>query len=87
MRSISSHRGIVRLAAPALAILLVAACTEPEQDVRSPAPTGSLSPAVSASPGAGGYSRGDAGTMGSSEPAVLDAGANVANAPSRAAGQ
>jgi hypothetical protein len=31
-----------------VAVLFIAACTEPASDVRSPAPTGSLTPATSA---------------------------------------
>jgi hypothetical protein len=37
-----------RLIGVVAALLLVAACTEPANDVRSPAPTGSLTPATSA---------------------------------------
>ena len=37
-----------RLVAVLAAILLVAACTDEGNDVRSPAPTGSLTPATSA---------------------------------------
>jgi hypothetical protein len=64
LRSTLHQRRIGRLAAYAGAILLVAACTEPAQDLRSAAPTGSLTPAASASAstGASGYSRGNYGT-------------------------
>lgn len=88
MRSILNHLRIGRLAGLAAAILLVAACTEAGQDVRSAAPTGSLAPAASASAstGAGGYSRGDYGTEASAEPSSGGAQAYMVNASSGSVG-
>ena len=52
MRSTQSHRRVGPLAVALGAVLLLAACTDDGNgsDVRSPAPTGSLTPASSASP-------------------------------------
>src|SRR5260221_3999151 len=73
MRSTRTHLRIGRLAVVIGVLLLVGACTEPGGDVRSPAPTGSLTPARSAEASdstAGGYTRGD---YGSEAPASSDA--------------
>jgi hypothetical protein len=48
MRSIPNHLRVGWLIALIVAVLLVAACTDGNDDVRSPAPTGSLTPATSA---------------------------------------
>jgi predicted lipoprotein with Yx(FWY)xxD motif len=70
MRSIPNPRATGRLAALLGALLVVAACTDGGgSDVRSAAPTGSLTPATSAeasaSTSAGGYTRGDYADQGS----------------------
>ena len=62
MRLIPNDARSGRLVFLIAGILLVAACTDGGNDVRSPAPTGSLTPASSAeapaSPSGGGYLRG-----------------------------
>jgi len=63
MRSTRSRRRLGQLIALVATILVLAACTDDGTDVRSPAPTGSLTPAstagASASPAAGGDLGGD----------------------------
>jgi len=88
MRSIPNHPRIGRLAGFVAAILLVTACTEAGQEVRSAAPTGSLSPAASASAstGGGGYSRGDYGTAATAKPSSGGAEAYVVDAASGSVG-
>ena len=58
MRSTRNRRRVGHLTALVATILVLAACTDDGTDVRSPAPTGSLTPAstaeASASPAAGG---------------------------------
>jgi hypothetical protein len=76
MRTTPSHP-VGRLVAMLGAILLVAACTEPGGDnVRSPAPTGSLTPAssaeASASPSSGGDLRGAGGNDSGAGISLLD---------------
>lgn len=85
---IPNHLRIGRFAALAAAILLVAACTEAGQDVRSASPTGSLTPATSASAstGVGGFSRGDYGTQASAETSSSGAKTYVVNASSGSIG-
>jgi len=99
MRSILSRSRVGRVAGLAVAILLVAACTESGgPDVRSAVPTGSLAPAASTAPeasmaasastGAGGYSRGDYGTQAtaSSEASTGTPGTYVVNVASGGVG-
>ena len=93
MRSTPNVPHVGRLAALVGAILLVAACTEAGSDVRSPAPTGSLTPATSAeasasSGGGGGYSRGDYGSEASASAKAPSGGAEsyVVNAASGSVG-
>jgi predicted lipoprotein with Yx(FWY)xxD motif len=70
MRSIPNDSRIGRVAALVAALLLVSACTGAGQDLPSAAPTGSLTPAASASASAegDGYSRGAYGAEVSAEP-------------------
>jgi predicted lipoprotein with Yx(FWY)xxD motif len=92
MRSTRNHLRDRSLAGVVAAVLLVGACTESGTDVRSVAPTGSLTPASSAeasdSTGGGGYSRGDYASEApaSAEPSSAGAEAQVVNAASGAVG-
>ena len=48
MRVTRTRNGLGRLLAVLVIVFLAAACTNDDSDVRSPAPTGSLTPATSA---------------------------------------
>jgi predicted lipoprotein with Yx(FWY)xxD motif len=92
MRAIPSPATVGRLANLVAAVLLVAACTDGSgSDVRSVAPTGSLTPATSAEASAssseGGYTRGDyADEASAATGPSAGAGSYVVNAASAAIG-